>query len=179
MNKKLLLFWATITCLGINVCNVYAIDVFLSSAPSQVYFSPQGGCTEAIVNTIDQAKQSIFVQAYSFTSQPIAYALIRAHNRKTNVIIIVDKSQLTAKSSKLPNVKGAGIETYVDKVHSIAHNKIIIIDEHIVINGSFNFTAAAEYKNAENLLIVDSKELARQYLNNFLMHKSHAIKYDQ
>jgi phosphatidylserine/phosphatidylglycerophosphate/cardiolipin synthase-like enzyme len=154
----------------------YSAEVRLSSAPVQVYFSPNGGCTEGVVNTLDKAKDCIYVQAYSFTSRPIADALIRAKKRIAKVTIILDKGQETAKSSMLFYVNDAGIDTYLDKKHAIAHNKIMIIDGHILITGSFNFTSAAESKNAENLLIVDSKELAKQYYNNFLTHKKHSIR---
>lgn len=60
----------------------------------------------------------------------------------------------------------AGIPTYIDGSHAIAHNKIMIIDKSKIITGSFNFTKAAEEKNAENLLIISSKELAKVYLDN-------------
>ena len=46
-----------------------------------VYFSPKDGCTDAIVREINSAKSNIYVQAYSFTSLPIAKALVAANNR--------------------------------------------------------------------------------------------------
>ena len=66
----------------------------------------------------------------------------------------------------------------MDAVHAIAHNKIMIIDGETVITGSFNFTKAAEEKNAENLLIIKSKELAKEYIQNFNVHKQHSEKYE-
>ena len=68
----------------------------------------------------------------------------------------------------------AGIPTYIDAKHAIAHNKIIIIDRRIVITGSFNFTRAAEENNAENLLIITSPELAEKYLQNWQTHRDHS-----
>jgi phosphatidylserine/phosphatidylglycerophosphate/cardiolipin synthase-like enzyme len=38
-------------------------------------------------------------------------------------------------------------------------NKVMVIDGDEVITGSFNFTKSAEYHNAENLLVLKSKEL--------------------
>ena len=67
-----------------------------------------------------------------------------------------------------------GIPTLIDAEHAIAHNKIMIIDKETVITGSFNFTKAAEGKNAENLLILKSKELAKQYIDNWNKHKGHS-----
>ena len=67
--------------------------------------------------------------------------------------------------------------TYIDTVHAIAHNKVIIVDKETVITGSFNFTRAAEEKNAENLLIIRSNELAYAYIQNWENHKRHCEKY--
>ena len=70
-----------------------------------------------------------------------------------------------------------GIPTFIDFQHAIAHNKIIIIDRETVITGSFNFTKSAEEKNAENLLILRSRELAREYIDNWNEHKTHSEVY--
>ena len=120
----------------------------------QVYFSPRGGCTEAVVSTINQAETEILVQAYSFTSAPIAKALIDAHKRGVHVQIILDRSQRKERYSSADFTAHAGIPTYIDAAHSIAHNKVMIIDKGVVITGSFNFTKAAEGNNAENLLVL-------------------------
>lgn len=155
---------------------LFPADIPLNTT-AHVYFSPKGGCTSAIVNAINSARQEILAQAYSFTSEPISNALINAYKRKIKVEIILDKSQLTAKSSMLNYVVQSGIPTYIDSRHAIAHNKIMIIDRKTVITGSFNFTNSAEEKNAENLIIIPSNELAKIYIENFTKHKEHSIKY--
>ena len=60
--------------------NTQATDLTINNTPTQVYFSPHGGCTDAIVKEISRAKQEILVQAYSFTSKEIAKALVDAHS---------------------------------------------------------------------------------------------------
>ena len=143
----------------------------------QVFFSPRGGCTEAVVNAIAQAKTEIFVQAYSFTSAPIAKALVEAHKRGVQVEIILDRSQRKERYSSADFTAHAGIPTFIDAVHAIAHNKVMIIDKTVLITGSFNFTKAAEEKNAENLLVIRSKELASTYIENWQRHKEHSVRY--
>jgi phosphatidylserine/phosphatidylglycerophosphate/cardiolipin synthase-like enzyme len=69
------------------------------------------------------------------------------------------------------------IPTYIDDKHAIAHNKVMIIDRGVVITGSFNFTKAAEEKNAENLLILKNKELAKVYMGNWYKHREHSENY--
>ncbi len=152
-------------------------DSSRGKADVQVYFSPAGGCTEAIVRELGRAKKSIYVQAYSFTSAPIAAALVEAHKRGVHVEVVLDKGQRTEKYSSADFVSRAGIPTFIDAKHAIAHNKVMVIDEAVVITGSFNFTKAAEEKNAENLLVIRDTELAAKYLANWKAHFEHAEPY--
>jgi phosphatidylserine/phosphatidylglycerophosphate/cardiolipin synthase-like enzyme len=155
----------------------HAAELTLKNTPVKVFFSPKGGCTEAIIEEIDQAKTDILIQAYSFTSAPIAKALLNAHKRGVRVEAVLDKSQRRERYTSATFLSNAGIPTYIDDRHAIAHNKVMIIDGGIVITGSFNFTKAAEEKNAENLLIVRSRELAKLYWENWILHRNHSVDY--
>jgi phosphatidylserine/phosphatidylglycerophosphate/cardiolipin synthase-like enzyme len=148
-----------------------------ASATVRVYFSPRGGCEDAVVHALDNAQNSVHVQAYSFTNKRIAAALVAARKRGVAVSVMLDKSQRTQKYSSADFVAHAGIPTSIDARHAIAHNKIMIIDGHTIITGSFNFTVAAETSNAENLLVIRSAELAETYLANWKSHRAHAEAY--
>lgn len=130
----------------------------------QVFFSPNGGAEAAIIRTIDSAQKQILVQAYSFTSEPIATALVRAKHRGCDVRIILDKRQRTAHHSQWRLLAFHGIPVYFDTRVALHHNKVMIIDSATVITGSYNFTRSAEKRNAENLLVVRDTVLARYYL---------------
>ncbi|RYD81213.1 MAG: phospholipase D family protein [Verrucomicrobiaceae bacterium] len=144
----------------------------------EVYFSPKGGATEAIVREINRAKKSIHVQAYSFTSPTIAKALVEAKRRGLKVEILVDKSQRSEKYTEADFTAHAGISTFIDDGHAIAHNKLMILDEETVITGSFNFTRSAEERNAENVLILSkTPALARKYMDNWHAHRKHSEPY--
>jgi phosphatidylserine/phosphatidylglycerophosphate/cardiolipin synthase-like enzyme len=143
-----------------------------------VYFSPNGGCTDAIVKAIHDAKTSILVQAYSFTSSPIAKALVSAKSPGMRIEVILDKSQRTEKYSSADFLHNMGIPVRIDARHAIAHNKIIIIDGEVVITGSFNFTKSAERNNAENLLIIRDNALAEKYTANWEKHAEHSEVYE-
>ena len=143
----------------------------------QVYFSPRGGATEAVIGAIGEAEKTVLVQAYSFTSAPIAKALLEATKRGVDVRVILDESQVTAKYSSADFFKNTGVPTWIDYDHAIAHNKIMILDGATVITGSFNFTKAAEERNAENLLIIHDKKLADAYTANWKEHFAHSEKY--
>ena len=142
-----------------------------------VYFSPHGGCTEAVVEALGEAKSTVLVQAYSFTSAPIARALVDSRHRGVRVEVVLDKSQRTEKYSSATFVYNNGIPCFIDSQHAIAHNKIIIIDGRTVITGSFNFTKAAEDNNAENMLVIRDVDLAAKYTQNWNAHRRHSDVY--
>ena len=145
--------------------------------PIEVYFSPGVSCTEAIVRELSNAKQTVHVQAYSFTSQPIARALTDAEKRGVKVVSILDASNRTKNYSAADFLAHEGVETYVDSMHAIAHNKIMIIDGTTVLTGSFNFTKAADQKNAENLLVIRDDKVAAKYEANWQAHFRHSEYY--
>lgn len=154
-----------------------ATDLILNNSPATVCFSPNSGCTNTIVKTLSAAKGEILIQAYSFTSPPIAKALLDAYKRGVSVKVILDKSQRTQKYSSADFLANNGIPTWIDAAHAIAHNKVMVIDGETIITGSFNFTKAAEERNAENLLIIKSKELASEYIKNWNNHLKHSEAY--
>lgn len=141
-------------------------DVFKNSK-YETCFTPGENCTALIVNTIKKSKSSIYVQAYSFTSAPIAEALLQAKKRGVTVKAILDKSQFTANYSASKFLLNQGIPVWKDQRVAIAHNKVIIIDNATVITGSFNFTKSAQERNAENVLIITDTNLAHKYLENW------------
>jgi phosphatidylserine/phosphatidylglycerophosphate/cardiolipin synthase-like enzyme len=140
----------------------------------EVYFSPAGGATDAVVRRLASARREVLVQAYHFTSRPIAEALVAAHRRGVRVEVIVDPSQARDGAEVAALLARAGIAPLVDGTHAIAHDKVLVIDGATVVTGSFNFTRSAETRNAENLLVVDDARLAARYARNFAAHRRHA-----
>jgi phosphatidylserine/phosphatidylglycerophosphate/cardiolipin synthase-like enzyme len=137
----------------------------------KVYFSPHGGCTEAVVRAVNGAQKQVLVEAYSFTSEPIAEALIAAEKRGVDVEVILDKSQEQARGTEADLISESGIPTYIDSAYRIAHDKVMIIDGTRVVTGSFNFTKSAEDFNAENLLVISNDPpLADQYATSWKQH---------
>lgn len=175
MTLKRILF---ILFIALSLSTISIAEQFPAIGTIDVYFSPRGGATEAIVDEINKAQSEILVQAYSFTSAPIAKGLIEAKKRGVKIEVVLDKSQRTEKYSSADFITHAGIPTYIDPKHAIAHNKIILVDGQTLITGSFNFSKAAEERNAENLLVIKgNKPLVERYIQNFDEHKSHSEPY--
>ena len=135
-------------------------------------FTPPSNCANLITNVINQAKNTIHMQAYGLTHPEIINSLIKAKGRGVEVRILLDRSNLAQKYSKIEELKQTGIEVGIDRVSGIAHNKIIIADLYTVVTGSFNFTVSAAKRNVENVLIIQDSNIAHSYLQNWLARKS-------
>ena len=141
----------------------------------QIYFSPKGGCQAAIVREMMSARSEVLVQAYSFTADPLTFALVELKKKGVLVDIVLDKSNEVDRYSDLRIFIENDMEVKIDHEHAIAHNKIIIIDKKVVITGSYNFTNQAESDNAENVIIIKGNpEMVAAYRANFFSHREHA-----
>jgi len=151
-----------------------------SAATLTPCFTPGEDCTGLIVRTVNSTKTELLVQAYSFTSYPIINAIARAKMRGVKVRVILDKSNETGRYSGATYLVNHGIDPLIDYRVAIAHNKVMVIDGRTVITGSFNFTKAAQSRNAENVLIVsDDPEIAASYRQNWERRASASRPYDQ
>lgn len=156
---------------GYFYCDSKKPDIFSSptSLPKlNVCFSPEGRCENMATHAINSAKHTIYVRAYSFTAQPIANALIAAHKRGVIVKILVDKNQLKEKNAKIRDLKAKGILVKIESVDGLAHNKVLVIDEKMIISGSYDWSKSANKRNAENMLAINDPELAKSYIQNWL-----------
>ena len=160
-----------------------ALAILLSAPPVaaelpwSVCFTPGADCTGIIVRELTSAKRTVLVQAYTFTSAPIAKAIVDAKKRGVDVRVILDKSQRSERYSAADFLVNAGVPTWIDTCCAIAHNKVMVIDGGTVITGSFNFTKAAQQKNAENVLVLRDAELARRYAENWRQHLATSERY--
>ena len=142
-----------------------------------VCFTPGDDCTGLVVQALDGATASVKVQAYTFTSAPIAAALVAAHRRGVAVRVILDHSQAGQRYSAAGFLSRAGIEVLIDTAPGIAHNKIIVIDDARVITGSFNFSASAQRRNVENLVEIDDVETASRFAQNWASRLPHTYPF--
>lgn len=134
------------------------------------YFSPKGGCTSAIIREIKNASSSIDAAIFSFTSKKLAKALISAHNRGVKVRVIIDQGTAKSKRCVAPILRRAGISVRFKRGSGggLMHNKFAVIDEKVVITGSFNWTVSAEKRNDENIVIIKGdRETSTRFRERF------------
>ena len=160
------------TALSIFWCTALLFWQPVMAADVQVYFSPLGGCTAAAVAEIAKSQSTILFEAYNFTSPEILQALLAAKKRGVSIAAIYDRSQRN-------NLRTLADELGVARAYGrqkIMHDKVIVIDGQVVVTGSFNWTANAERFNAENMLVIRDKDLAKKYAAEFQHLLSTAVK---
>ena len=143
-----------------------AAPIALAAQPTryEAAFSPRGASLELVLSGIDAARQSILVAAYSFTSEPIAQALLNAHQRGVNVRVVADEKANSGKYTAVNFLANQGVPVRLNGNYHIHHHKFMVIDGKHVKTGSFNYSAAAVHKNAENVLMLwNAPDLAAKY----------------
>jgi phosphatidylserine/phosphatidylglycerophosphate/cardiolipin synthase-like enzyme len=140
-----------------------------------VCFIPGEACAARIVDAIDGARTEVRVQAYGFSARPIIAALADARRRGVDVAVILDRSDERRLCESDADLLAAGVPMWIDHVPGIAHNKVIVIDRRMVIGGSYNYTAAAERRNAENATFIESEAVAARFLANWQARQARAV----
>ena len=154
-----------------------------ANAKVEVAFTPGDDVAGLIVERIARAKESIQMQAYLFTDRRIANALLAARKRGVAVEVIGDAAQAGSGGLPfLPALERAGARVYVNGGFAAAHDKVLIVDGArdgaTVITGSYNFTAAAQSKNAENVVVLSgNRDVTDRFVRNFAFHRERSTPW--
>jgi phosphatidylserine/phosphatidylglycerophosphate/cardiolipin synthase-like enzyme len=144
-------------------------ELVIGDVDVECYFAPEDCVEEAITRRIGAAGNEVDFLAFSFTSAPIAKAMAERISAGVKVRGVFDKTQAKS-SSKYCQYKflaNLGADVRFDKNPNLMHDKIIIIDDSLVVTGSFNFSKSANTENDENVLMLHSREIAGQYKATF------------
>jgi phosphatidylserine/phosphatidylglycerophosphate/cardiolipin synthase-like enzyme len=153
------------------------------TARVEAAFTPGDDIAALIVGRVAKARHSVQVQAYLFTDRRLARALLAALKRGVAVEVIGDAAQ--QESGGLPwlgELERAGARVFLNPSHAASHNKIVIVDggrpSATVITGSYNFTQAAQSKNAENVVVLSgNRRLTDRFVENFEYHREQSIPW--
>jgi phosphatidylserine/phosphatidylglycerophosphate/cardiolipin synthase-like enzyme len=168
MQSNRTIFWRFLVVTLLVSSTVICSPLAQARQSTQTAFSPSPKAVKLVQRTIDKAKQSIDVAAYSFTSHKIADALIKAHELGVTVRVLLDKGQGKRHYKAIEELQEAGIPIRINRHYAIMHNKYLIIDKNTVETGSFNYTQNAEKHNAENVVVIkNNKKLTKEFMENW------------
>lgn len=154
---------AALAALAIVLCLVL-FPVAAQPANIEAAFSPYGKSLDLVLKTIESAQKTIRVAAYSFTSKPVATALVDAYKRGVDVKVVADQKANSGRYTAVTYLANQGVPARLNGRYAIHHHKFILVDGRHLETGSFNYSAAAASKNAENVLVLrDVPEVVAQY----------------
>ena len=142
---------------------------FVNGTMIETYFSPDDGVREKIIGVLENAEESIYFMAYSFTADEISDVLLERSSNGVDVAGVMDYSQIRSNGqySEYDIFLQSGLDVMSDGIDGLLHHKVFIIDSEIVITGSYNFSASAEERNDENILIIYNSDIAQEFLKEF------------
>ncbi len=129
------------------------LKVSLSDMDIRTCMTRQENCENLIIKEIEKAEETISVLAFTFTSKPVAEALIEATLRGVEVLVIFEKTRIT-QYCVIHRFEGSLVQSYLDGNKYVMHEKMFLIDNSTAIVGSYNPTKGAQEKNDENILII-------------------------
>lgn len=148
---------------------ILSITISISTlAKTEVYFSLYDNPQKEIIKNINQAEAFINIAMYIFTDREIALPLVKARERGVKVRLYLDKDQVDYKYSQSRFLVQKGIKTRISSNNYIMHHKFAIIDNRLLLTGSYNWTFSANNRNDENLMIIDDPELIKIFQNQFV-----------
>ena len=130
----------------------------------ECYFFPNPSNEQRVVNMFRTCKKTLDIAIFTFTRDSIAQAILEAHQRGVKIRCIGDDGNSKVKGSDVRLLASIGIPCKTDNnIRFHMHNKMAIIDNSVVITGSFNWTNQAVNKNQDNILFIEDKNIANQY----------------
>jgi phosphatidylserine/phosphatidylglycerophosphate/cardiolipin synthase-like enzyme len=142
-------------------------SISLEGTQVETFFSPDDNAQSRIIELINGAQHSVHFMAFVFTADPLAQAVVAAHQRGVQVSGVIEAGQSNNSGSDYQYLLDAGVDVHLDGNSRNMHHKVFIIDGEIVILGSYNFSRSAEERNDENLLIVHNVEMAADFEEEF------------
>jgi phosphatidylserine/phosphatidylglycerophosphate/cardiolipin synthase-like enzyme len=134
----------------------------------EVYFSPDDGIAKRVMELLRGAQHSIYFMAYSFTADDFGDIIRRKEKDGLTVFGVMEADQVSSnEGTEFDPFHAAEMKVFKDGNPGQMHHKVFIIDEKIVITGSYNFSASAERTNDENMAIFFDPQIAAQYLAEF------------
>ena len=142
--------------------------VLLGDSVIEVYFSPEDGTKQRLLELIQGARESIHILAFAFTDDELAEALAERSRNGLQVAGVFEKSQVESNiGGEYDRLRSDGIDVHLDGKSNKMHHKVMIIDEEIVVTGSYNFSYSAQEKNDENTLVIHDEQVDAEFLEEF------------
>jgi phosphatidylserine/phosphatidylglycerophosphate/cardiolipin synthase-like enzyme len=141
-------------------------EFVINNKTVEVYFCPEDWCANKLIYALQDASDSIYFMTFSFTHDEVGKQVVERAGAGVDVRGVFEKSQ-NSKYTEIYRLNESGVDVRWDGNGANMHNKVFIIDNRIVVTGSFNPSNNADKRNDENLIIIHDEELAGLYVEEF------------
>lgn len=153
-------------------------SILVGDMPVQALFAPEDPVVEELIARISQAEHSVLFMAFSFTQPDLGDAVLAQADQGVAVRGVFEVRGSETEYSQLGRMACAGLQVRQDGNSRTFHHKVFVLDEETVITGSFNFSNNAIHANEENVLILQNREIARLFIQEFERRWSEAVGPD-
>ncbi len=136
-------------------------------SPSSAFFSPGTACRDAIIHQLNTADANLKICVFTISDDLITDAIIKAKKRGINILILTDNDKLYDLGSDINRLAGEGIDIKVDNTSNHMHHKFMLVDDRILVNGSYNWTRSAAKYNQENIIVTADRTLMNMFQKEF------------
>ena len=134
----------------------------------EVYFSPDDGVADRIFAVLNEAEESIYFMAFSFTTDEFGEIIREQAENGLTVAGVMEEEQVKSNiGTEYDPFKQAELDVFIDGNEGQMHHKTMIVDGQIVITGSYNFSRSAEIRNDENVIIIYNEIIADFFSKEF------------
>lgn len=134
---------------------------------NKAYFSPGNDCVNAIIDTLRNAKKSVNICVFTISDDKITAEIIACHRKGISVKVLTDNEKLHDLGSDIEKLAKMGLAVRIDNTTAHMHHKFMIVDNQILVNGSYNWTRSAALSNEENIIVSDDKNLVAAFSKQF------------
>jgi cardiolipin hydrolase len=134
---------------------------------SEAYFSPGEACRQAIIHQIVQAKSQLKICVFTISDDQISEAILAAHKKGIDIRILTDNDKAFDVGSDIGKMSTAGVVIKIDNTANHMHHKFMIVDDRVLLTGSYNWTNSAARYNQENIIITRERELVKLFIKEF------------
>jgi phosphatidylserine/phosphatidylglycerophosphate/cardiolipin synthase-like enzyme len=143
-------------------------EITLDGTRIDTYFSPDDGVLTVLYNLLSEADESIYFMAFSFTSNELGEIVRTQADAGLDVKGVMDREQVASNTgTEFDPFRQAGLDVRIDGLDGQMHHKVFIVDEEIVVMGSYNFSRAAEERNDEDIVIIYNEDIAKFFVDEF------------
>lgn len=143
----------------------------MSQSGNETIFTSQGSVARTIERLLLEARISVDAALYRITNPRLARALGQARDRGLRIRLLVDRNkyQETAVTRKLLAENSLPFQAIYGRKQrgSKLHHKFAVLDRHIVLTGSYNWTIDSEERNFDHMLVLRDSDLVLAYQKEF------------